>query len=146
MRACLDCGRPCEGTRCPEHRRTNAARRKAEGLTGERGSTHESRKRRERVLERAAHRCFYCRSEGADIADHYYPLAKGGPDAEANLVAACKPCNQAKGDKMPAEFLESSWLANRCAEVANGRMGFAAELLVQWSRGSTAGSSAARIS
>lgn len=122
MRACLGCGRPSESSRCSDCRRRNAARRKAQGLTGERGSTHESRKRRERVLERAGHRCFYCRSEGAEIADHYYPLAKGGPDAEANLVAACGPCNSKKSDKMPAEFMASSWLANRCAEVASRRV------------------------
>ena len=32
--------------------------------------------------------------------DHVKPLAKGGPRwAESNLVVACQPCNQKKGDK-----------------------------------------------
>lgn len=122
MRACLGCGRPSKSSRCPDCKRTNADRRKAQGLTGERGSTHASRKIRKRVLERFNHRCFYCRAEGADIADHYYPLAKGGPDAEANLVCTCRACNAEKSDQMPADFLASSWLAQRCADVTNGRV------------------------
>lgn len=121
MRACLGCGRPSKDSRCPDCKRANTARRKAQGLTGERGSTHESRKRRQRVLAKAGHRCFYCRAEGADIADHYIPLAAGGPDTEENMVCACGPCNSAKSDQLPGEFMSSSWLARRCAEVADSR-------------------------
>lgn len=121
MRACLGCGRPSTSSRCPDCTRANTDRRKAQGLTGERGSTHESRKRRQRVLDRGGHRCFYCRATGADIADHYIPLAAGGPDSEENMVCACTPCNRVKSDQMPGDFLASSWLARRCADVANGR-------------------------
>ena len=31
------------------------------------------------------------------------PKGKGGLDTWENLVAACKPCNQKKGDKTPEE-------------------------------------------
>jgi 5-methylcytosine-specific restriction endonuclease McrA len=120
MRACNGCGRPTSSTRCPSCKRANSARRKAQGLTGERGSTHESRQRRARVLARAGYRCFYC-TASATIADHYVPLAKQGTDAEENLVAACQPCNSKKGDRMPDDFLHSNWLARRCEEVANSR-------------------------
>lgn len=118
VRACLGCGKPvANGGRCPGCKRRNAQRRKDQGLTGERGSTHASRERRRRVLARANHRCFYC-SAPADVADHYQPLAAGGSDAEDNLVAACQPCNSKKGDQAPAEFTASAWLARRCEEVA----------------------------
>jgi 5-methylcytosine-specific restriction endonuclease McrA len=121
MRACLGCGRPvAKGNRCPTCKKQNSQRRKAEGRTGERGSTHASRQRRRNVLERANHRCFYC-TASASIADHYIPLAEGGPDTEENMVAACVPCNSKKGDGMPDDFLHSNWLARRCEEVAARR-------------------------
>src|SRR6476469_6231176 len=117
MRACLGCSRPTNKSRCPNCERDHQAERKAKGLTGERGSTHASRLRRQNALERAGHRCFYC-SAPADRADHYIPLAKGGPDTEENLVAACSPCNSAKSDKSPDQFLASEWLAERRREVS----------------------------
>ena len=120
MRACLGCGRPTQKSRCSTCERERQAERKAKGLTGERGSTHASRLRRYKVLERDRHRCHYC-SAPANIADHYIPLAAGGPDTEENLVAACTPCNSAKGDKMPKVFLESEWLRERREEVAAQR-------------------------
>jgi len=36
--------------------------------------------------------------------DHVIPRAKGGTDTRDNRVAACFACNQAKGDKLPAEW------------------------------------------
>jgi 5-methylcytosine-specific restriction endonuclease McrA len=121
MRACLGCGRPvAKGSRCPTCKRENAQLRKVQGLTGERGSTHASRLRRANVLARANGCCFYCLAP-ADKADHYIPLAKGGPDSEENMVAACGPCNSTKSDQMPADFMDSHWLARRCEEVAAAR-------------------------
>lgn len=107
-------------SRCSKHESRRQAIRKAEGKTGERGSTHASRSRRQRVLERAGHCCFYC-SAPATIADHYWPLAKGGHDNEQNLVAACEPCNAAKGDQAPTAFLRSDWLARRRKEITARR-------------------------
>jgi hypothetical protein len=33
--------------------------------------------------------------------DHFVPASKGGGNGGANIVAACAPCNQAKGDRLP---------------------------------------------
>lgn len=51
--------------------------------------------------------CFYCGkiigNHNATV-DHYIPLSKGGSCHPENLVWACQPCNQAKGNKLPEEF------------------------------------------
>lgn len=126
MRVCLGSpGKPCArpittGSRCPTCKREFARQRKAKGLTGERGSTHASRKRRQETLARANHRCHYCTAP-ATIEDHYVPLAEEGADSAENTVAACQPCNSAKGAKMPQEFLRSEWLKERRREVAERR-------------------------
>jgi len=58
--------------------------------------------------------CFYCSEEityyrkkatSLEI-DHRKPLALGGEDSVANLVAACKPCNSLKGALPEAVFRE----------------------------------------
>jgi 5-methylcytosine-specific restriction endonuclease McrA len=51
-------------------------------------------------------KCFYCL---ADISlkptiDHYIPLSRGGSNWPVNIVAACKPCNSGKCDRMPYDF------------------------------------------
>lgn len=120
LKACLDCGLPTPEARCPKHQkerrqlyqRERRARAKRLGLTGERGSTRQSRKRRDEVLAEARHLCHYCKAP-ATVADHYIPLALGGPDIKANLVAACRDCNQAKGAQPPQDFLSSRWLKRR---------------------------------
>ncbi len=64
-----------------------------------------SRRRRQRVLDRAQGRCEYCQIDGWDLTvDHVIPrsawttsLAHGAaPDSDDNLAAACAPCNRAK--------------------------------------------------
>lgn len=35
--------------------------------------------------------------------DHIIPKARGGEDSWMNLVAACLPCNNRKGDRTPNE-------------------------------------------
>lgn len=117
MRACLGCGKPvAKGSRCPSCKRANIQRRKSQGLTGERGSTHASRQRRQNVLKRARHECFYC-GDRATIADHFVPLSRGGSDTEENLVAACRLCNQRKADKMPREFLREIRRGHRAGRI-----------------------------
>lgn len=70
------------------------------------------RKLRARVIKRDGGRCFYCRYRFADLADatldHLVPQCQGGPSTAANLVLACRPCNEAKGDRPPVEFLRSA--------------------------------------
>lgn len=60
-----------------------------------------------RILKEQNNCCFYC---GADISenptvDHYIPLTKNGTNWPDNIRMACKPCNSAKGNKLPTEFL-----------------------------------------
>ncbi len=48
--------------------------------------------------------CAYCGStEGQIGIDHVLPRSRGGTDTWNNLVLACLPCNQRKGDRTPAE-------------------------------------------
>lgn len=47
--------------------------------------------------------CVYC-SQLADTIDHVTPLARGGHEAEYNLVPCCGPCNSRKGAKLLSEW------------------------------------------
>jgi 5-methylcytosine-specific restriction endonuclease McrA len=55
------------------------------------------------VLRRDAHRCGYC-GKSATTIDHVLPRSRGGRDSWENLVACCLRCNNAKGDRTPAEM------------------------------------------
>lgn len=59
-------------------------------------------------------RCFYCgrhlvmtipgrtkQPRNAATADHLTPASLGGTEALWNIVAACSPCNYAKGGRRP---------------------------------------------
>lgn len=66
-------------------------------------------RRRREVFEKSGGRCFYCGTvltlDGKWHIEHQMPRALMGPDELANLVAACIPCNLAKGDRTALEFL-----------------------------------------
>lgn len=54
------------------------------------------------VLMRDHYTCQYCgevKSRGELTIDHIIPKSKGGKTEWTNLVACCKKCNTAKGDK-----------------------------------------------
>lgn len=56
------------------------------------------------VLIRDGHTCQYCGAKADLSVDHIIPKSKGGPpDTFENTVAACKACNNKKGDKLPRE-------------------------------------------
>lgn len=55
------------------------------------------------VLSRDRYQCAYCGEADADTVDHVYPASRGGRLTWVNTVAACKPCNNAKGDRTPEE-------------------------------------------
>ena len=66
----------------------------------------ESGKQRVRILARDKMRCQYCgvKSNIFDLTlDHIVPRSRGGQSEPENLCAACKPCNQRKGDRTPDE-------------------------------------------
>ncbi len=58
---------------------------------------------RKNVLRRDHHRCQYCGSKDQLTIDHVFPKSRGGRDTWENLVAACVPCNNRKGNRTSAE-------------------------------------------
>ncbi|MGC4062957.1 MAG: HNH endonuclease [Aquabacterium sp.] len=66
-------------------------------------------RRRREVFDKSEGRCFYCGKaltlDGKWHIEHQMPRALMGPDEPPNLVAACVPCNLAKGDKTALEYL-----------------------------------------
>lgn len=60
---------------------------------------------REYLLEKFGRRCVYCDVTDVPLnIDHVIPASRGGSDRITNLVLACIPCNQAKGNRSVAEF------------------------------------------
>ena len=55
------------------------------------------------VMRRDRGRCQYCGSRDRLTIDHVFPKSRGGKDTWENLVAACVPCNNRKGDRTPEE-------------------------------------------
>jgi 5-methylcytosine-specific restriction endonuclease McrA len=75
---------------------------------------------RRSVFARDGNRCQYC-SGPAESIDHVVPRSRGGEHAWDNVVAACRPCNVRKRDRMlhetsmrlrrtPAAPRGTSWL------------------------------------
>ncbi len=63
-------------------------------------------KQRVRIMARDKMRCQYCGTKGTPFEltlDHIVPRSQGGHSAPENLCAACKPCNQRKGNRTPDE-------------------------------------------
>jgi 5-methylcytosine-specific restriction endonuclease McrA len=59
------------------------------------------------VLLKWNHQCAYCDAHSVALElDHLQPRSKLGSDRVSNLVAACRPCNQRKGDQDVREFLQ----------------------------------------
>jgi len=63
---------------------------------------------RERLSGEQNHRCAYCGEPFSDDAtmtvDHVIPRRFGGANAWPNYVAACEPCNQARGAEDAHQF------------------------------------------
>lgn len=61
---------------------------------------------RDKILEKCKGKCAYCGRdlEGYWEADHVIPKKQGGSYQLKNRVAACRACNEAKGEKTAAEF------------------------------------------
>lgn len=76
-----------------------------EGLEYQRGTLFGT-ELRQYLLTKWEHRCAYCGLTGVPLEiDHILPRSKGGSDRVANLVIACHPCNQHKGDQRLEDFL-----------------------------------------
>lgn len=57
---------------------------------------------RRAVFARDGSRCQYCAAPAESI-DHVVPRSKGGEHIWENVVAACRPCNTRKRDRMLSE-------------------------------------------
>lgn len=61
-----------------------------------------------RLLKQTEHHCIYCNKdlsfEQVEI-DHIIPLSISCDDSQANKVACCPKCNQAKGQRAPLEWI-----------------------------------------
>jgi len=57
---------------------------------------------RRTVFARDGSKCQYC-GASAENLDHVIPRSKGGPHTWENVVAACRPCNTRKEDRLPHE-------------------------------------------
>jgi 5-methylcytosine-specific restriction endonuclease McrA len=57
---------------------------------------------RRAVFARDDHRCQYCGAAAENI-DHVIPRSRGGPHTWENVVAACRPCNTRKEDRLVHE-------------------------------------------
>ena len=105
-RPCLDCGRPTDGTRCPQHaggheaaRTARAeARRKTGGRRRQYGGDYRARAA---AIRENATVCWICaegpRTDDPFTADHYTPAQHGGADSP--LLPAHRSCNVARGNR-----------------------------------------------
>ena len=62
------------------------------------------------LFARDEYTCQYCGRHRGQLKgrqfltrDHIIPLSRGGDNSWQNLVASCSPCNNRKGDRLPAE-------------------------------------------
>ncbi len=61
---------------------------------------------RANVFSRDHHICQYCGKKFSKTnltLDHVIPIVQGGMKSWENIVTACKPCNQRKGGRTPAQ-------------------------------------------
>ena len=58
---------------------------------------------RRAVFARDGHKCQYCGAAAENI-DHVVPRSRGGTHTWDNVVAACRPCNAKKEDRLPHEI------------------------------------------
>jgi 5-methylcytosine-specific restriction endonuclease McrA len=61
--------------------------------------------KRLRIYMRDKFRCQYCgekKAAGQLTLDHILPRSRGGDNSPVNIVTACVPCNNRKGDRTPA--------------------------------------------
>jgi 5-methylcytosine-specific restriction endonuclease McrA len=78
--ACMVCGRPGAGTRCPRHEREHQQRRGSSGYKRQRTN--------QQILENAMYMCAKCGKRG-EIVDHIRPLWAGGSDEPRNKQVLC---------------------------------------------------------
>ncbi|NEO42038.1 MAG: HNH endonuclease [Moorea sp. SIOASIH] len=62
---------------------------------------------KEYLLQKWERKCAYCSAKETPLEiEHIQALSKGGSNRVSNLTLACRPCNQAKGNKPVEAFLK----------------------------------------
>lgn len=99
LRPCLTCGEPCEGARCPQHRRPD--RRPSRQQRGyDEAWTRLSKRARARQPW-----CLDCGSTEDLTGDHLHALALGGRRRGltlADVAVRCRSCNAKRGAALPS--------------------------------------------
>jgi hypothetical protein len=97
-------------------------------MSGSRGRGPNAARRRHikaQLARRDGACCFYCGQAFAALADatidHLVPHCALRTWVQANLVLACRPCNQAKADRLPQTFLRPSGLGAGLVPLHGGR-------------------------
>lgn len=85
--ACVDCGKPGDGPRCPRHAAIHAKRRGATGW--------DRQKANDPILAEEPW-CRLCGMVKSTVVDHIRPLWLGGLDIRRNKQGLCGPCHRAK--------------------------------------------------
>lgn len=75
---------------------------------------------RRAIFLRDGHRCQYCGAAAENI-DHVVPRSRGGVHAWENVVAACRPCNARKEDRLLSE-VASTMRLRRTPRAPSGRV------------------------
>ena len=71
-----------------------------------------------KVYRRDGFKCRYCGVEDMPLTvDHLITWESGGPSTEANLVAACRKCNGARGETPFAEWLMDPYYRRVSAKI-----------------------------
>ncbi len=73
------------------------------------------------VFLRDGDRCAYCQSR-AETLDHVVPRSRGGRHEWDNVVAACRPCNHRKADRLLRELGWTLPFAPRPPSAASAMM------------------------
>lgn len=62
------------------------------------------------LFARDGYRCQYCGQHRSQLKhrefltrDHVVPLSRGGDNSWSNVITACSPCNNRKGNRLPVE-------------------------------------------
>lgn len=88
---------------------------------------------RQNLFLRDNHTCQYCGDRFPEkmlTVDHVFPVSKGGQHTWSNVVAACGPCNNKKGDMSPEQAgmallrkpLQPKWLPSKDFSYSGQRM------------------------
>lgn len=89
-----------------ETARRDAQRNRQKELDTKRKSFQGNKQLRRTVLKESGLTCHYCGKFGGELTvDHLVPLSRGGKNERSNLVAACRDCNEAKGNLKHTEIL-----------------------------------------